>query len=188
MVKDIVFLVEGETEEIIVKHLNDIKWFGQFQIDIKAIINVGGNGNFCTHNISKFVKQAETFNPYKIVILTDMDCSPCVEETKNRLGLCNNCVLVLAKKAIESWFLADTDFMRKLTINSSYYCASPEATLVMPFDEMGNILRLSHQRGTGPSKPRFAKRVIRDGFSIDSALTHTNATNLQYFKNKLGTL
>lgn len=188
MVKDIVFLVEGETEEIIVKHLEQTKWFGQFQIDIKAIINVGGNGNFCTHNISKFVKQAETFQPYKIVVLTDMDCSTCVEEAKKRLGFCNKCVLVLAKKAIESWFLADTDFMRTFTLNGSYYCVSPETTVMMPFDEMGNILRLNNQRGTRPSKPRFAKRVIRDGFSIDRALMHSNATNLQYFKNKMGTL
>ena len=150
MVK-VAFLVEGQTEEILINHLESIGWFEQFNLSIIANINVEGNGNFCSHNIGKFISQAKTLNPNKIIILTDLECDPCIESTKNRLGNCDDCIVIVTKKAIESWFLADTKLMQKLTANQEFYCEFPEGTNPMPIDEIKNILSQNSVRGIGPS-------------------------------------
>jgi len=185
---NIVFLVEGETEEILVSHLAKTRWFDQFSLNVIAIINVRGNGNLCPHNISKYVNQANTLNPDKIIILTDLDCSPCIEETKIRLGTCSECILIVAKKAIESWFLADTPLMQKIMQDDGFYLGSPETTDKMPFDVINDLLKAKGIRGTGPSKPRFAKKMIKEGYDIDSAIAHASSHSIQYFKNKMEAL
>ena len=184
MVK-IAFLVEGQTEEILINHLNSIGWFEQFGIEIIANINVEGNGNFCSHNIKKFISQANTLNPDKIIILTDLECDPCIESTKSRLGDCQDCVVVVTKKAIESWILADTQLMRKLTKNEEFYYEFPESTASLPLDEIKNILNNHNARGVGPSKPRFVSRAIRDGFDINNISNHPNLQSIKYFTEKL---
>ncbi len=185
---DIAFLVEGETEEILISHLRDIDWFKQFNINIVSIINLKGNGNFCAKNIEKFIIQAKAFNPEHIILLTDLECDPCIEKTKARLGDCVDCITVIARKAIESWMLADTELMKKITNNLSYVCIEPENTKDMPFDEIVNILKENNTKGTGPSKPRFLKRLIKQGFDIDRAKEHNNIQSLNYFIDKLNNI
>jgi len=187
MVK-VAFLVEGETEEILINHLKQINWFEKYSLDIVSIINLKGNGNFCTKNIEKFIAQAKAFNPKHIVLLTDLECDPCIEKTKDRLGDCDDCVTIIARKAIESWILADSKLMKKITDNSSFECLSPELTTEMPFEVIANILKEHSTKGTGPSKPRFLKRVIKQGFSLDSACLHPNIGSLNYFIDKLSKL
>jgi len=184
MVK-VVFLVEGQTEEILINHLSQIGWFEQFNISIIANINVEGNGNFCSSNINKFILQAKNLNPEKIVILTDLECDPCIESTKNRLGSCDDCTVVVTKKAIESWLLADTELMRKLTQNETFYFEYPETTELMPIDTIKNILNQHSVRGTGPSKPRFVTRAINEGFDMSKVLEHPNLQSAKYLVDKL---
>lgn len=182
---DIVFLVEGESEEILISHLKDIKWFEQFNLNIKLIINVGGNGNFCSHNIGKFVSQAKKLNPDRIIIFTDLECDNCIEQTKDRLGTCDDCIVIVSRKALEAWFLADTLLMNKITSNSNFYYELPESTTNMPIDTIKQILTENNARGTGPSKPRFIKRLITEGFDIQRASEHQNASSINYFIQKI---
>jgi|SaaInl8_200m_RNA_FD_contig_91_115641_length_4420_multi_3_in_0_out_0_5 hypothetical protein len=185
---DIVFLVEGESEEVLIDHLKEIKWFEQFNLNIKLIINVGGNGNFCSHNIGKFVSQAKMLKPDKIIIFTDLECDNCIEQTKERLGTCNDCTVVVSRKALESWFLSDTALMIKITNNSDFYYELPESTIDMPIDTIKLVLAQNNVRGTGPSKPRFIKRMIRDGFDIQRASQHQNSNSINYFIEKIKTI
>ena len=182
---DIAFLVEGDTEEILISHLNNSGWFDQFKIKIVSIINLKGNSNFCANNIEEYIVQAKAFNPSKIILLTDLECDPCIKKTKSRLGDCNDCITIIARKAIESWILADTELMRRITNNSTYICSEPENTPDMPFKKIADILKENNAKGTGPSKPRFLKRMIRQGFNIDRASKHTNIQSLNYFITKL---
>jgi len=182
---DIGFLVEGETEEILINHLKNIDWFEQFGINIVSVINLKGNGNFCAKNIEKFIIQAKAFEPKHIILLTDLECDPCIEKTKERLGDCSDCITIIARKAIESWILADTNLMQTITNNKEFIYNTPETTSTMPFDEIVSVLKDNNAKGTGPSKPRFLKRVIKQGFDIDSANQHLNIPSLNYFIDKL---
>ena len=101
------------------------------------------------------------------------------------MGDCIDCVTIIARKAIESWILADTELMRKITNNTAYICIEPENTINMPFEEIAIVLKENNAKGTGPSKPRFLKRLIKQGFDVDRAKKHQNIKSLNYFINKL---
>ncbi len=189
MVKTVVFMVEGDCEKIFIE--NHKAWLlSKFQIELKAIINVGGGGNLCADGrlFDRFYNQAKSLNADHIMVLTDLECDPCVTKTKQRLNLEQDCILTVSRKAIESWFLADINLMQQLTGDLAFYYPNPEQTPEMPFDEIRKILSQYGKRGTGASKPRFIKRLFKQGFSIESALSHQDISSLHYFVNRLANL
>lgn len=185
----LMFIVEGECEKILVEHLIDQDWFSQFDLQVvKPVINVSGGGNLCPHNINTHIELARSLGTDKIVILTDLECSPCVTQTKARLGGCDDCRLVVAKKALKAWFLADDVLMRDLLKQKSFSVVSPETTPALPLDYFKNLLKAHNQQGVGPSKPRFIKRLLKMGFDMDRAMAHSQASSLHYFKKTLENL
>lgn len=99
----VAFIVEGKVKKFFIDSLNKQGWFDKYNIEkIGPTIDVKGGGNLCPRNMPQFVEQIKTFNPDKIFILTDLECDPYVEKTKDRLGTCDICIVVLARKAIEA--------------------------------------------------------------------------------------
>jgi len=184
MVK-VAFIVEGKVEQIIIDYLHSNGWFTQFNIEkIGPTIDAKGGGNLCPRNMPIYVAEAQTHNPDKIFILTDLECDPCVTKTKERLGDCDECTIVLAKKAIEAWFLADDELLLSLTNGELNHYDEPEGTTQMPYDELKAILLETTGRGTG-TKASFALRVKRLGFNMDNAASHVNCPSAKYFIDKL---
>ncbi len=187
MVK-VAFIVEGKCEQIFIDFLFKNNWFSDRNIQkVGPTIDAKGGGNLCPRNMGLFVSQAKTHNPDKIFILTDLECEPCVEKTKERLGNCNECTIVLAKKALESWFLADNEIVKFLTNSNLNSYEFPENTSKMPYDELKEILLKHTQRGTG-SKVMFARRVLQNGFDIERAAAHPNCLSAKYFIDKITTI
>lgn len=137
-------------------------------------------------NISVFIDPARTFSPDFIVILTDLECDPCISETRNRLGSCDRCFLVVAKRTVESGFLADSlliSGMCRQRISVEF----PKATEQMLFDALKRLL--VEKTGTGPgSKVSFVQKALRLGFSVDNAASHPNCLSAKYFVQKLEAL
>jgi hypothetical protein len=181
MVK-VLFIVEGKVEKIFIDHLHEKKWFEQFGIQkVGPTIDAKGGGNLCPENIDDFIRQAETHSPDKIVILTDLECDPCIGKTKKRLGDCELCKIVITRKAIESWFLADDNLLSKLSEKRCTHYETPENTSKMPFDTFKVLAkRLALRRGPG-SKTMFVKRVLREGFDIEKAAAHEHCKSAWYF-------
>jgi hypothetical protein len=181
MVK-VLFVVEGKVEKIFIDYLHDTKWFEQFGIQkVGPTINAKGGGNLCLRNIDGFIEQARTYTPDKIVILAALECDPCIEETKKRLGNCEICKIIIARKAIEAWFLADDDLLIKLSDQRCAHYNYPENTSRMPYDTFKLLAkRLGVRRGPG-SKAMFIKRVLREGFNIKRAAAHENCRSAMYF-------
>lgn len=185
----VMFIVEGECEKILVEHLIDQNWFAQFELQVmKPVINVSGGGNLCPHNINTHIELAKSLGTEKIVILTDLECSPCVTQTKARLGGCDDCRLVVTKKALEAWFLADDALMQNLLNLNAFSVSTPEITPAMPLDYFKVLLKEHNKQGVGPSKPRFTKRLLKMGFDMDKAMAHSQASSLHYFKKTLENL
>ncbi len=183
MVK-VAFIVEGKVEKIFIDFLENTGWFREKNIKkVAPTIDAKGGGNLCPQNMQLFVEQAKTFNPDKIFILTDLECDPCVEKTKERLGECDICVVVLAKKAIEAWFLADGEILRKFTQSQLFYFEYPERTELMPYDVFKSILMRYTGRGT--NKVKLAKNIFRNGFDIERVAEHPECASAKYFVDKI---
>ncbi len=161
MVK-VAFIVEGKVEQIFIDNLHSNGWLESKNIEkVGPTIDAKGGGNLCPRNMNLYVEQA-----------------------KERLGACSICTIVLAKKAIEAWFLADNEVLKILTEKDIAYI-NPEVTEEMPYDEYKKILLEYTGRGTG-SKVTFAKKVIKKhSFSIDRASYHPNCQSAKYFIEKI---
>jgi len=185
MVK-VAFIVEGKVEQIFIDFLHKENWLSAKGIEkVGPTIDVRGGGNLCPKNMQSYVEQAKSFNPEKIFILTDLECDSCVEKTKERLGNCDICTIVLARKAIEAWFLADSDVLKVLTDSKIEHYDSPEETELMPYETYKKLLFENTGRGTG-SKASFVKKILkRYRFNIDRASQHPNCPSAKYFVDKI---
>jgi len=114
-------------------------WASQHGLEIGyPVINAGGNGNLCAQNIKPFLEKCYIeANPDKIVVLTDLECEPCVTAAKARIGDDKVNQIIVAKKALEAWFLADTIAMRHWLKNDDFPGEMmPEQTTGMPWERL----------------------------------------------------
>ncbi|GEM_PF-234059 len=184
------FVVEGYCEKILLESSHFHDWAKQHDILIcEPIINARGGGNLCPKNIEASITECHRLaNPDKIIILTDLECDPCVTATKARIGYEINQIIV-AKKALEAWFMADTIAMRRWLKNNDFQGeVYPENTPDMPWNRLKEIAKSYHKEGRGPGtrKIHFAKIMINKlGFSIERAAAHLNCSSAKYFLDKL---
>lgn len=82
-----------------------------------------------------------------------------------------DCIFVPVK-AIESWFIAHLDVIRKTTDKKFPDVNDPENKEILPWDRIKKICVDNKIRGPGFSKLAFSKRMIRNGFCVVSASQH----------------
>jgi hypothetical protein len=180
------FIVEGDTEKIVIESDTFQKWAKTQGIEIcSPVLNAKGSGNLLPQNIEPMIVQLQRAKPNHIVILTDLEYEPNEDAVRNRIGTTHTELIFVAVKAIEAWFLADTHALKKwLKIDVTEY--QPENTEQMPWDRLKAIAVELGQRGTGDSKPAFAKRMVKHyEFSMASAAQHPNCPSAKKFHNGL---
>lgn len=184
------FIVEGGTEKILVESLGFNTWLQQHGIElIHPVIDAEGSGNLLPKNIEPMIRQLQAHNPNHIVILTDLERDPSIAEVKRRIGTEHTDLIFVAVKAIESWFLADTDAMIKWLKVDSFYENLPEQTPDLPWDRLKEISSNLNKKGPGSSKPVFAKRMVKhNGFMIANAAQHLNCPSAKFFIDGLNAL
>lgn len=186
------FVVEGDSEEFLPQSPAFRSWLRDEcnLAVVDPVVNAGGNGNMCSRKIKVYVDKLKIqANPDKVVVLADLDpdsCAPCIEKRKEIIGEGGGIdLVVIARKAIESWFLADTEAMRSWTGDPGFFEDLPEAANGMPWDRLKQI-GIDNGRGPGNSKPFFAKRFIQDsGFDPRRAGQHPNCPSARYFVERL---
>ena len=187
------FVVEGDSE----KRLIESKLFQQWLREdcnlevVDPVVNAAGSGNMCSRNIGVLVENLRTeAKPDKVVVLADLDpekCAPCVQARKEIIGLQDQDIdlIAIAKKAIESWFLADTEAMRRWLGDNTFCEAAPETLAEMPWDR---LKELRDKRGRGPGRDRFVftRKFIRDHkFDVRRAARHAQCPSARYFVERL---
>lgn len=188
------FVVEGASDERLV----DSDYFKNllsenYGLDVVKVINTNGNGNMCSRLIGSYIdllkKQA---NPDKIIVLADLDpekCAPCITKRKEIIGNQHIDLVVIARKAMEAWFLADTFAMQQWTNDKDFYEEYPEKTLQMPWERLKEIALEKTGRGAGKCKINFARKFIKNHqFDIRRAAEHPNCPSAKYFVEKLSSL
>ncbi|MFT5917298.1 MAG: hypothetical protein ACJAWV_003352 [Flammeovirgaceae bacterium] len=89
-------------------------------------------------------------------------------------------------KQIEAWFLADSKTLLKL-FKSNFEFPNPEEEQ-NPFQTLKNLFVENTSRGIGSFKPKFARKMLNNDFSILHASQHPNCESATYFVNKLNEL
>lgn len=184
------FIVEGDTEKILIDSSSFRHWATDNGIEIlKPVIDAKGGGNLLPQNIEPLVMQLQAQQPEHIIILTDLEYEQSPELVRQRIGNNHTNLIFVAVKAIEAWFLADSQALQTWLDNGEFHEPNPEATPDMPWERLKEIARLLGKRGPGSSKPAFAKRMVKHyEFSIARAASHPNCPSAQEFHDGLTTL
>lgn len=182
------FIVEGETEKVIIES-NKFKEFlsnNNYEL-VTPVIDAKGGGNLLPNNIEPFIKRLKDSQAEMIAVLTDLEDEVSVNKVKERIRHSEIKVIFVAVKAIEAWFLADTKAMQKLLNNNDFVEEFPEYTEKMPQERIQELAIKYTNRGIGSSKPMFARKMLKWGFSIENSANHPNCPSakvmIEYFKN-----
>jgi len=181
------FIVEGWTDKIVVESTNFREWLESVDLClVKPVVVSEGIDAMKSSTLSTLLRK-QSDHVDRIVLLVDLDPDhriTCITERKTLIGSCGVDLVVVARTAIESWFLADTEAMRCWTGNAEFYETCPEATPTpwKRLKEVGN-------RGPGRAKPAFVRRFTRQhGFAIDRAAKHPCCPSAQYFVERVTAL
>lgn len=180
------FIVEGGSEKIIVESDSFQHWLqDNGMIVIRPVINAEGGGNLLPQNIEPMVATLQQSQPDHIVILTDLEHDLDERLVKQRIGDTYTNLIFVAIKALEAWYLADSAAMQRWLGVANFYEDNPQETLAMPWERLSDIARQLNKRGTGPSKIKFAEKMIKCGFDIVQAAQHPHCTSVRNFHDGL---
>ncbi len=178
------FICEGRTDKLVLES----KQFNQLleRIGLKKVnvVFTGGVGNLLPQYIELFRKTLRDAGAEKIFIVTDLDTDKCITLTKKRLQALEEDQVVIAVRAIESWFLADSQTISFL-LNKSIKIDFPEQE-ANSFETLRIIFMAESASGRGVgTKPILARRMIKYGFSLEAAAAHPHCPSARYFLTKL---
>ena len=181
------FIVEGETEKILIESRNFMHWLTDSEIElIRPVLNAKGGGNLLPQNIEPMILQLMEKKAHFIVILTDLEYDTSEEAVLLRIGTQHTDLIYIAVKAIEAWFLADTDAMNKWLKTSDFIEEYPEKTPDLPWKRLKDIANNLNKRGPGNSKPVFAKKMIEHYcFLVQNAAQHKHCPSAKKFRDAL---
>jgi hypothetical protein len=177
------FICEGETEKIIVDSADFKNILKLHNLQLVNAIDATGNGNLLPKNIIPFIESLKDDGAEKIFILTDLDEDVCITKTKERIKAPETVIVIISVKQIEAWFLADSITLLKI-FAKEFYFNFPEAENT-PREKLREIFINETGRGFGDGKPRFAKWIIKEGFSVSNAANHPNCNSAKYLMDKL---
>jgi hypothetical protein len=177
------FIVEGASEKKVLDSVAFREFLKKEKIDFVAdVIDAKGGGQMLPHNREKHVSRLKGKGATHIVILTDKENDPCFTSVKNRISPQKGEIVLISAKALEAWFLADSDTVSTI-LRKQFKFQSPENTDGKPYDAIKN--EFSKNGKDFDTKLILADRMIRNGFTIEKAAAHTNCPSAKYFLKKL---
>lgn len=185
------FIVEGDTEKVIVASLPFKNWVSQFNVEIiDHIINAKGGGNLLPHKINDMIETLKNKGAHHIFILTDLEHYPSISNVKERVYHPQVTDSFITIVSTESWFLAcPTALGFWLEKDTEYYIDDPESRgIEKPFERIKALGLQEKNRGCR-NKITLAKDMVqRCGFSFEEILQHPNCSSIKYIETILKTL
>ncbi len=182
------FIVEGDSEKILIESVVFRKWAGAQGLEICGpVINAKGGGNLLPHHIKPMLAQFERSQPDHVVILTDLEDAMDVEAVKARITTEHTNLIFVAVKALEAWFLADTDAMRRWLNAPAFFEPTPEQNPGMPWDRLKEVAKALGSRGPGSNKVIFAKKMcgVALRYELERSAAHPNCPSAKAFRDGL---
>ncbi len=181
------FICEGETEKIIIESWAFKEFLSANNLEFVKAFDATGNSNLLPAHISPMISNLIEEGAEKIFIITDLDKDVCITETKERINAPEGISVIVSVKQIEAWFLADSKTLSSIFNEEAFSFENPENE-ADPRGTLRNLFIQKTGRGIGESKPRFAARMVNDGFSVNNSAAHPNCPSAQYFIQKLQSL
>jgi hypothetical protein len=177
------FIVEGASEKKVLDSVAFRQFLKKENIDfVPEIIDAKGGGQMLPNNREKHVSRLKDKGATHIVILTDKENDPCFTSVKNRIEPQENETVLISAKALEAWFLADSETISTI-LRKTFKYPSPENTDGKPYNAIKN--EFSKNGKDFDTKLILADRMIRNGFTIEKAAAHANCPSAKYFIKKL---
>jgi hypothetical protein len=182
------FICEGASDRVILSSESFKLYLLSIGLQlIDDVIDADGCGNLLPHNIEGYIQRLENKGAEKIVIVTDLDDSPCITSVKERIKARPQDVVIVAVKEFETWFLANTTAMRLLLNKPDFEFPNPESE-AEPFERINQLLIENTTRGIGKKtagKQKLAYRFLGLNIQLHEAAQHPNCPSAAYFVNKL---
>lgn len=188
------FICEGETEKIIVESEAFQNMIISLGLEFVGAIDADGNGNLLPKNIEAHINTLQKRGAVHIIILTDLDQDACFTKTKARIHpptyphpeVFEKQSIVISAKKVEAWFLADSATLSAI-FKTKFEFLNPEEEN-KPFESLKSAFLQYTGRGIGRFKPKVAKKMLKNGFSVEKASQHTNCPSAKYLVGKLKSL
>lgn len=180
------FIVEGDSEKIVIESPAFVSLCELAGLELcHPVINAKGGGNLLPENVSHFVATLKHAGAERIVVLTDLEEAETIDEVKARISVEGVDEIIIAVKALEAWFLADSSAMTKW-LGVPHEEPHPEKTEGMPWTRLKAIAQHYNTRGPGASKKLFARKMTaKYGFSVEVASNHPECPSVKYFFDQL---
>ena len=175
-------ICEGETEVLHFDTSLFRQFLQRFNLELIGVVETGSKTQYFEDRLLKYRQILLDRGAEKIITLIDLDQDTCITFTKQAIPKFDNQTIVVAVKEIENWYLADS-----LTLNN---LLGREVTIDWP-EQVADAEKLIIQlrgKGFGHSKPRLAKAMLNNGFTVERAARHPNCPSARYFLTKLQTL
>lgn len=185
MVK-VAFICEGETEVVLVSSEQFKNYLSTLELENVLTIDANGNGNLLPVNINKHHDACIDKGAEHIIVLCDLENFPCYSERKQKLEAGLNHIHVIAKRKIESWFLAD-DLSMSALLRKNFHSDYSE-NIPDPINEINALCKTFLNRGIGISKVKFANKMLNLNFDIQRSAFHPNCPSANYFIKKIKAL
>lgn len=184
------FIVEGDSEKIMVESAGFKRWAREQGLEIcNPVINAKGGGNLLPHHMETALAQLQPSAPDHIVVLTDLEDGQDVAKVRERVTETHTQLIFVAVKALEAWFLADTDAMRRWLKQPDFFESAPEQSAGMPWERIKEIANMLGVRGPGPSKPLFARKFCNQlDYRIENSAAHPACPSAREFHDTLAAL
>ncbi|CDG15736.1 hypothetical protein [Xenorhabdus doucetiae] len=174
------FIVEGASESIIISSPNFKAFLYAHGYElVTPVVDAEGGGNLLPKYIESFIDRLQKAGAEKICILTDLEEANSPNEVRTRIAHDDIDICFIAVKALEAWFLADTEAMKIWLNEDAFFEEHPEATQGMPWERLRELGRQPGKRGPA-NKVSFAKKMVNYyGFKVDNAAQHPNCHSVR---------
>lgn len=167
------FIVEGASERIVVESARFRALLHSCNYDlVSPVVDAQGGGNLLPHNIQAFLARLDNAGAERIFVLTDLEDEPQVQQVRDRVSHDRIHFVFVAVKALEAWYLADTQAMNVWLGIDDFFEPAPEQTPQKPWERLKQIAAEQSRRGPG-SKVAFARKAVTHwGFDVENSAVH----------------
>ena len=189
------FIVEGDSESILLKDDSFINFLSSINIACKKelVINAQGKNNLyhphgdfnaIERKVTGWLETLKDKGADAIFFLIDFDNSDtCFTAVKEKIFKQSGNTIIVAKQALEAWYLADEGALTLYLKKKIAQIENPEI-FINPFEKIKELRNLHKGRGISDKKI-LTKDMIRSGFSLLKAAAHPNCLSAKYFVEKL---
>lgn len=185
------FIVEGPSDAKIIRSRGFNELLTKFNLQLVDIIIPEGKNHFfhpkadftiIEVKVDSYIRILKDKGAGYVFFLVDQDTEPCFTSVKSKIPFSNEHTVIVCKRMLEAWYLADTQAMSAF-LKSKFYSEYPE-NIPNPFEEIKALSLQNRNRGIS-NKIILANNMLKESFTIERAALHPNCDSAKYLIQRL---